>query len=113
MKKIEIELYTTDTGKCPFEKWSDSLTIRVRAIIHKRITRLEVGHFGDAKSLKEFKGLYELRIHGGPGYRIYFGKKGNVIVILLYGGQKKTQSQDISKAKKYWQDYLKHNEGQL
>jgi len=86
-----------------------SLTTPVRAIVHKRITRLEAGNFGDAKLIKGSRKLYELRIHEGPGYRVYFGKCDNILVILLCGGKKGTQSQDISKAKKYWQDYMENN----
>lgn len=104
MKQIEIELYTTNNQECPFEKWIRSLTTRTRAIIHKRMARLEAGNFGDAKRIKGTRGLYELRIHEGPGYRIYFGKKREVLVILLCGGKKGSQSQDILKAKQYWQD---------
>ena len=110
MKKIEIEFYTTANGKSPYVKWMDSLTISTRAIIHKRIARLEAGNFGDAKTLKGCRDLYELRIHEGPGYRIYFGKIKNILVVLLCGGKKGNQSQDIIKAKKYWEDYKENNE---
>ncbi|MBF5058634.1 type II toxin-antitoxin system RelE/ParE family toxin [Candidatus Neptunochlamydia vexilliferae] len=78
---------------------------------YKRIARLEVGNFGDAKAIKGCRGLYELRIHIGPGYRIYFGRQGNIMVILLSGGKKGTQRQDILKAGEYWQDYLENNRG--
>lgn len=68
MKTVEIELYVTDTGKRPFDKWAKSLTSQARAIIRRRLTRLELGNFGDAKSIKGSRGLYELRIHEGTGY---------------------------------------------
>jgi putative addiction module killer protein len=110
MKKIEIEFYVTENGKSPYVKWTESLTIAVRAMIHRRITRLETGNFGDAKLIKGSRRLYELRIHEGPGYRIYFGKCSNFLVVLLCGGKKGSQSQDIVKAKKYWQDYMENNE---
>ena len=109
MKKIEIEFYATANGKSPYIKWIESLTTSVRAKIHRRITRLEVDNFDDAKLIKGSRGLYELRIHEGPGYRIYFGKCGSILVILLCEGKKGTQSQDISKAKKYWEDYVENN----
>lgn len=110
MEPVEIELYVTEAGKRPFDKWAKSLASQARAIIRRRLTRLELGNFGDAKSIKGARGLYELRIHEGPGYRVYFGKRRDVLVILLSGGKKGTQSLDISKAKKYWQDYLENNE---
>lgn len=78
-------------------------------MVHKRIARLEAGNFGDAKVIKGAKRLYELRIHEGPGYRIYFGKCNNILVVLLYGSKKGSQAQGISKAKMYWQDYLENN----
>ena len=109
MKKIELEFYITAGGKTPYVKWISSLNTRTRAIIHRRIARLEAGNFGDIQSIKGSRGLCELRIHEGPGYRIYFGKQANIIVVLLCGGKKGTQSQDILKAKGYWQDYLENN----
>ena len=64
-----------------------------------------MGNFGDAKQLKGKNGIWELRIDYGPGYRVYFGKKGTTIVIILAGGSKKSQDRDIAKADKYWLDY--------
>ncbi|MCB1068585.1 MAG: type II toxin-antitoxin system RelE/ParE family toxin [Simkania sp.] len=110
MSKIEIEFYITANGKSPYVKWMDALTISIRAIIHKRIARLEAGSFGDAKAINGCRGLYELRIHEGPGYRVYFGKLKNVLVVLLCGGKKGTQSRDVEKARKYWDDYKENNE---
>ncbi|QVL57532.1 MAG: type II toxin-antitoxin system RelE/ParE family toxin [Simkaniaceae bacterium] len=109
MQKMEIELYTTPSNKSPFSNWMGTLNTLTRAIIRKRLTRLELGNFGDAKSIKGTKGLFELRIHEGPGYRVYYGKKGNVIIVLLTAGKKSTQSRDIAKAKEYWSDYLENN----
>ena len=111
MEKIEIELYTSSSGKSPFTKWITSLGVATRAIMHRRIARIEAGNFGDSKLVKGTRGLHELRIHEGPGYRIYFGKRKNIVVVLLCGGKKGTQRQDIEKAKDYWQDYLENNEG--
>ncbi len=110
MKEIEIELYIAANGKAPYIKWMSSLTVPARAIIRKRIVRLETGQFGDIKMIKGARGLYELRIHEGPGYRLYFGKRRETLVILLCGGKKGGQSQDIARAKKYWQDYMENSE---
>ena len=75
-----------------------------RGIISSRLVRIRLGNFGDCKSIKG-KGIYELRIHFGPGYRIYFGKKGKKIILLLLGGDKKSQKKDIHKSYQMWQDF--------
>jgi putative addiction module killer protein len=99
-----IQLYLTESGKCPFEKWFDGLRdIQAQQRILARIARLRSGNVGDWKAIGE--GVFELRIDSGPGYRIYFGFEGNTIVILLIGGTKDSQDKDIKKAKDYWHDY--------
>ena len=70
--------------------------IRARARVQARIERLVIGHTGDAKPVGE--GVSELRIDYGPGYRVYFKKQGRSVVILLAGGDKRTQSRDIKTA---------------
>ncbi|MCD4814399.1 type II toxin-antitoxin system RelE/ParE family toxin [bacterium] len=98
--------FETSEGKCPFRKWLLSLhDEKVRAQVRARLDRLRLGNSGDHRFLGE--GIQELRIHYGPGYRIYYGEQGRKIVLLLYGGIKNTQKQDIRKAKQYWQDYLR------
>jgi putative addiction module killer protein len=71
---------------------------QARARIQIRIRRVSLGNFGDSKPLGE--GVSELRIDYGPGYRVYFHRVGNLIVLLLIGGTRKTQDEDIAKAKK-------------
>lgn len=98
MTSIEIKLLETDERKVPFEEWYNSLKDKVTKVkIRRRLDRIELGNFGDTESLGE--GVYELRIHFGAGYRIYFTRVGNVIVVLLGGGDKSTQKRDIAKAK--------------
>ena len=81
-----------------FANWLDSLRDRrAKARIQARIDRLELGHFGDVAPVGE--GVSELRIFYGPGYRVYFVKRGSVAVILLSGGDKNTQDSDIVTAK--------------
>ncbi|MBT3200526.1 MAG: type II toxin-antitoxin system RelE/ParE family toxin [Phycisphaerales bacterium] len=88
-----VEIRKTAT----FSKWIDSLRdLRARARIQVRIERLAIGHVGDAKPVGE--GVSELRIDYGPGYRVYFKKQGRSVVILLAGGDKKTQSRNIKTA---------------
>ena len=82
-----------------FRKWRLRLKDhRARAIIASRLDRLAQGHSGDAEPVGE--GVSELRIHYGPGYRVYFQKRGSMIVVLLCGGDKSTQAKDIRTAKR-------------
>lgn len=76
---------------------------RVRRRILMRLRRLEQGNLGDSKHIRDR--LYELRLFFGPGYRIYFGKDGDATIVLLSGGDKRSQDNDIHTALKYWQDY--------
>jgi putative addiction module killer protein len=104
MEEVEIEVYQTTTGKRPFEIWLKGLKeVHTKARILTRLDRLRFGNFGDCKTLQD--GISELRIHYGPGIRIYYGKIGNKIVLLLSGGDKSSQNKDINKAKDYFNDY--------
>lgn len=81
-----------------FARWIDGLADRdVAGRIAKRIVRLQAGLFGDVKSVGG--GVSELRIDHGPGYRVYFARRGRRILLLLSGGDKRTQERDIDKAK--------------
>ncbi len=90
-------------GKSRFEKWFNTLDAAAAAKITTALYRLEHGNVSNVKSVG--KGVLEYKVDFGPGYRIYFGKKGNDLIILLGGGSKKTQSEDIIKAQTAWQDY--------
>lgn len=90
----------------PFTAWLTALgDTRGRQKILARIDRLRLGNFGDHRSVGE--GVTELKIHFGPGYRVYLGQEGNELVILLLGGDKSSQDEDIKKAHSYWKDYKK------
>ncbi|MDO8526780.1 MAG: type II toxin-antitoxin system RelE/ParE family toxin [Deltaproteobacteria bacterium] len=100
----EIFPYCTRNGKIPFKVWYEALRdIRVRSKIGIRIERMENGNFGDCSYVGD--GVFEMRINFGPGYRVYFGRDGEKIIILLCGGDKSTQQKDIKRAKAYWIDY--------
>ncbi|RUR78295.1 type II toxin-antitoxin system RelE/ParE family toxin [Chlorogloeopsis fritschii PCC 9212] len=100
----EIRNYQKADGKSPFAEWLDSLRdMRARVKIERRLQRVELGNLGDYRSVGE--GVFELRIDYGSGYRVYFGQIGTTIILLLCGGDKSTQEQDIVTAKKYWRDY--------
>lgn len=105
MSLIKIITYKTNTGKEPFALWLFDLDKNTRATVSARLDRISLGNFGDCKSLKNTSGIYELRIDCGPGYRIYFGRQGATIIILLTGGDKSSQNRDITKAQKYWLIY--------
>jgi len=102
MSFIKILIYQTKNGRAPFSKWKDSLDEKTRAIVRTRIDRVRLGNFGDCKRIKDGNGIWELRISYGAGYRIYFGKRKSTIVVLLTGGDKKSQNRDITQAKQYW-----------
>ena len=103
---IELLEYLTSNGRNPFREWLEGLRDRqARARIRVRLNRIRLGNFGDCKSIGG--GVSELRIHHGPGYRVYFGREGDSVVILLHGGDKTRQSRDIARAKAYWDDYLR------
>ncbi|KAA9385659.1 type II toxin-antitoxin system RelE/ParE family toxin [Neorhizobium galegae] len=90
-----FELKQTET----FLKWRTRLKDeRARALIASRLDRLAFGHAGDAAPVGD--GVSELRIHHGPGYRIYFQQRGNVLIVLLCGGDKSSQAKDIRAAKR-------------
>jgi len=85
-KEIGVRVYARSDGAEPYTAWETGLRDRkARAKIRARIGRLRLGNFGDSKRVGE---VFELRIHVGPGYRVYYGREGNTIVILLCGGDK-------------------------
>ncbi len=90
-----FELKQTET----FRKWRVRLQDeRARALIASRLDRLAYGHAGDTEAVGN--GISELRIHFGPGYRIYFQRRGKTVIVLLCGGDKSTQTKDIKTAKR-------------
>ena len=110
MSLIKTIIYKTKTAKEPFTQWLLDLEQTTRSIIITRLKRVTLGNFGDSKLLKSSSGVCELGIDYGSGYRVYFGKQSNTIVILLIGGDKKSQKRDIAKAERYWLDYKEANE---
>jgi putative addiction module killer protein len=101
---LTIRHYVTGDGKRPFRLWLSTLDRTARHRVQQRIFRLELGNAGDHKALLD--GVWELRLAFGPGYRVYFGKESEAVVVLLLGGSKASQRQDIWKARRFWRDYL-------
>ena len=111
MMNVELQTlreYVTVDGMSPFRKWIHDLRdVGARAKIRVRLNRVRLGNFGDAKAVG--RGVSELRIPYGPGYRVYFACAGSTVVLLLCGGDKALQKRDIAKAKEYWLDYQRRS----
>jgi len=102
----EIQNYVKADDSSPFEEWYNSLRDnKAKNRIQLRLARIQEGNLGDYRSVGE--GVFELKIDYGPGYRVYFGQIGSIIILLLCGGDKSSQDRDIRKAKEYWADYEK------
>jgi putative addiction module killer protein len=101
---FSIREFVSSDGRIPFREWLSKLDGSVRARIQARIFRFESGNLGDHKSVGN--GVWEARIFFGSGYRVYFGKHGQEIIVLLLGGEKSSQRNDIEIAKNHWKRYL-------
>ena len=100
----EIRHYLTADEKNVYLDWLRKLRdTTVRIAINRRVNRVELGNFGDHKFCRD--GVWELRIDMGAGYRVYYAVAGKEIVLLLCGGDKRTQDGDIDRACEYWQDW--------
>jgi putative addiction module killer protein len=110
MEAIETKVYQTNTGKRPFLEWLNKLDIATQSIVKTRIARIRKSNIGNHKKIKGAD-IWELRVDYGPGFRIYFGKQGSTVVVLLMGGTKGSQSRDITKAQQYWLEYRSNKNG--
>jgi putative addiction module killer protein len=99
---IDVRGYLDGSGRKPFESWFEALDSMAAAKVTVALTRIEQGNLSNAKGVGA--GVHEYRIDFGPGYRVYFGRDGDRIVILLGGGTKKRQEKDIQAARTYWAD---------
>lgn len=100
--------YITADGKDLTQSWLDELRdMRARIAILRRIDRVELGNFGDHKSVGG--GVSELRIDVGPGYRVYYAQSGKTLVLLLLGGDKRSQQSDIERAISCWNDWQRRD----
>jgi putative addiction module killer protein len=100
---IEVTQYVREDGECPFAEWFDSLDPRAAAKVRVAVIRMEQGNLGDSKSVGE--GVWERRLHFDAGYRLYYGRDGAELVVLLVGGTKRRQQSDIAFAKELWAEY--------
>ena len=100
---LELRYYVSVADKSPFEDWFDGLDAAAAAKVAVALARLEQGNLSSVKGVGE--GVLEYRVNWGPGYRVYLGRDGETLVILLAGGTKQRQQRDIEAAKARWADY--------
>ena len=100
----EVVAFRARDGEVPFAEWLDNLDDkRAVARVLARLARVRHGNLGDCKPVGD--GVGELRVDYGPGYRVYFGQKGRTLVVLLCGGDKRSQDRDIRLARQFWQEF--------
>jgi putative addiction module killer protein len=105
----EIRHFLTPDGKDVYAEWQRKLhDTNARIAIDRRINRIELGNFGDHKFCRD--GVWELRIDVGPGYRVYYAISGLQLILLLCGGDKRTQDGDTDRACRYWQDWQRRTQ---
>ncbi len=105
---VEVREYLDRGGRSPFAAWSDRLNREAAVKVAAALARIQQGNLSNARGVGS--GVYEYRIDFGPGYRMYFGKDGDTLVILVGGGTKKRQQADIKAASARWQDYKQRKE---
>ena len=106
-----VKIYRNGRGNEPFTEWLESIRDRgTQARIRNRLRRIELGNPGDHRSIGE--GVFELRLHFGPGYRIYYGRVGDEVILLLAGGTKSDQQRDVQRAKRYWYEYKRSHKNE-
>jgi len=107
---IKVLIYENIDGLAPYLQWLDRLRdVQTAAKIEVMVRRIRLGNLGHWEAVGE--GVGELKIDYGPGYRVYFGRIGSTIIVLLCGGDKKTQRKDIVKAKELWLDFKERYHG--
>ena len=100
---IEIREYIDDRGRSPFGRWFDSLDAGAATRVRTALARMEAGNLSNVRGVG--RGVLERRIHVGPGYRVYFGRDGDALIVLLGGGTKDRQQGDVEDAREHWQEY--------
>ena len=103
MGVIEVREYIDERGRSPFGRWFDGLDARAAVRVRTTLARMEAGNLSNVRGVGS--GVLEYRINVGPGYRIYFGRNGETLIVLLGGGTKVRQQRDIEDARQLWQEY--------
>ena len=100
---LSVLEYLDGAGSSPFAEWFQTLDAVAAAKVTTAIRRLELGNFSNVKGVGG--GVFEYRIDFGPGYRVYFGRDGRSVIVLISGGDKRKQDRDIRRAMELWQEY--------
>ena len=98
-----VKEYITEQGRNPFQRWFRKLTADQGDRVNTALSRMITGQLQDTKHVGN--GVYELRLHMGPGFRIYYGHDGKELIVLLIGGDKSSQRRNIDQAQRFWRDY--------
>ena len=105
---IEIREYLDDRGRSTFGRWFDGLDASAAVRVRTSLARMEAGNLSNIRGVGN--GVLECRINFGPGYRVYFGRDGDTLIILLGGGTKTRQQRDIDDARQLWQEYRRRRQ---
>ncbi len=105
---IEIREYIDGRGRSPFGRWFNGLDASAAARVRTSLARMEAGNLSNVRGVGG--GVLERRINVGPGYRVYFGRDGNTLIVLLGGGTKARQQTDIERARDLWREYRRRNQ---
>ena len=108
---IEIREYIDDRGRSPFSRWFNGLDAGAAARVRTSLARMEAGNLSNVRGVG--RGVTECRINVGPGYRVYFGRDGDTLIVLLGGGTKARQQRDIERARELWQDYRRRKQQEM
>ena len=108
---IEIREYVDDRGRSLFGRWFDGLDARAAARVRTILARMESGNLSNVRGVGS--GVLERRINVGPGYRVYFGRDGDTLIVLLGGGTKERQQRDIEDARDLWREYKRRKQQEV
>ena len=108
---IEIREYVDDRGRSPFGRWFDGLDAGAAAKVRTALARMESGNLSNVKGVGS--GVLERRLHIGPGYRVYFARDGDTLIVLLGGGTKERQQRDIEDARDLWREYKRRKQQEV
>lgn len=108
---IEIREYIDDRGRGPFGRWFNGLDAGSAARVRTSLARMEAGNLSNVRGVG--RGVLERRINVGPGYRVYFGRDGDTLIVLLGGGTKARQQRDIERARELWQEHRRRKQQEM
>ena len=108
MQVIEIREYIDDRGRSLFGRWFDGLDAGAAVRVRTALARMEAGNLSNVRGVG--RGVLECRINVGPGYRVYFGRDGDILIVLLGGGTKARQQRDIENARELWEEYKRRKQ---